>query len=294
MQIGFLGTGGMGAAIALRLQAAGHEVHAWNRTPASLQPLLAAGVKAAPDAATAAVQPVVFSMLADDAAVFAVLEQGGALAAFKPGAVHVNMATISVAAAQRLVAAHAARGVGYVAAPVFGRPDAAASGKLHMLAAGAPDALTRVRPLLEAIGQRVWPFGDDPVRANAVKLAGNFMLAAAIESMAEASTLAQAHGVAAADFLGLMSETLFAAPAYKTYGALIAQRRYEPAGFRLRLGFKDISLALAAADATVVPMPFASVLRENFLDALAHGAGERDWSALAEVSARRAGQGAGS
>ncbi|WP_297918675.1 NAD(P)-dependent oxidoreductase [Metallibacterium sp.] len=294
MQIGFLGTGGMGAAIALRLQAAGHEVHAWNRTPASLQPLLAAGVKAAPDAATAAVQPVVFSMLADDAAVFAVLEQGGALAAFKPGAVHVNMATISVAAAQRLVAAHAARGVGYVAAPVFGRPDAAASGKLHMLAAGAPDALTRVRPLLAAIGQRVWPFGDDPLRANAVKLAGNFMLASAIEAMAEASTLAQAHGVAAADFLGLMSETLFAAPAYKTYGALIAQRRYEPAGFRLRLGFKDISLALAAADATVVPMPFASVLRENFLDALAHGAGERDWSALAEVSARRAGQGAGS
>ena len=294
MQIGFLGTGGMGAAIALRLQAAGHEVHAWNRTPASLQPLLAAGVKAAPDAATAAVQPVVFSMLADDAAVFAVLEQGGALAAFKPGAVHVNMATISVAAAQRLVAAHAARGVGYVAAPVFGRPDAAASGKLHVLAAGAPDALTRVRPLLEAIGQRVWPFGDDPVRANAVKLAGNFMLASAIEAMAEASTLAQAHGVAAADFLGLMSETLFAAPAYKTYGALIAQRRYEPAGFRLRLGFKDISLALTAADATVVPMPFASVLRENFLDALAHGAGERDWSALAEVSARRAGQGAGS
>ncbi|MHB8309590.1 NAD(P)-dependent oxidoreductase [Metallibacterium sp.] len=293
MQIGFLGTGGMGAAIARRLQAAGHEVHAWNRTPAALQPLLAAGVKAAADAATAAAQPVVFSMLADDAAVFAVLEQGGALAAFKQGAVHVNMATISVAAAQKMQALHVQRGVGYVAAPVFGRPDAAASGKLHVLAAGAPDALTRVRPLLEAIGQRVWPFGDDPLRANAVKLAGNFMLAAAIESMAEASTLAQAHGVAAADFLGLMSETLFASPAYRGYGALIAQRRYEPAGFRLRLGFKDISLALAAADATVVPMPFASVLRENFLDALAHGAGERDWAALAEVSARRAGQDAG-
>jgi 3-hydroxyisobutyrate dehydrogenase-like beta-hydroxyacid dehydrogenase len=290
MQIGFLGTGGMGAAIALRLQAAGHEVHAWNRTPAALQPLRAAGVTVAPDAATAAAQPLVFSMLADDPAVFAVLEQGGALAAMTLGAVHVNMATISVAAAQKLRVLHAQRGVGYVAAPVFGRPDAAVAGKLHVLAAGAPDALARVRPLLEDIGQRVWPFGDDPVRANAVKLAGNFMLAAAIESMAEASTLAQAHGVVPADFLGLMSETLFASPAYRGYGALIAQRRYEPAGFRLRLGFKDVSLALAAADAQRVPMPFASVLRENFLDALAHGAGERDWSALAEVSARRAGQ----
>ena len=290
MRIGFLGTGGMGAAIALRLQAAGHDVHAWNRTPAALQPLLAAGVTAAADAAGAAARPAVFSMLADDAAIDTVLEQGGALAAMPAGAVHVNMATVSVACTQRLAAAHAARGVGYVAAPVFGRPDAAAAGKLHVLAAGASAAVAQVRPLLEAIGQRVWPFGDDPARASAVKLAGNFMLAAAIEAMAEASTLAQAHGVAAADFLGLMSETLFASPAYRGYGALIAARRFEPAGFRLRLGFKDVRLAQAAADAVAVPMPFASVLRENFLDALAHGAGELDWSALSEVSARRAGQ----
>ena len=289
MQIGFIGLGAMGQAIARRLLAAGHEVTVWNRSSRPVQALTAEGAVAAVVTAAAA-QPVVFSMLADDAAVLAVLEQGGALAAMTLGAVHVNMATVSVECTRRLAASHAARGVGYVAAPVFGRPDAAAAGKLHVLAAGAPDALARVQPLLAAIGQRVWPFGADAVRASAVKLAGNFMLAAAIEAMAEASTLAQAHGVAPAEFLGLMTQTLFASPAYQGYGALIAQRRYEPAGFRLRLGFKDVSLALAAADAQRVPMPFASVLRENFLDALAHGAGERDWAALAEVSARRAGQ----
>ena len=254
-----------------------------------MQALIAEGAVAAAVTAAAA-QPVVFSMLADDAAVEAVLEQDGALAAMAAGAVHVNMATVSVACTRRLVEAHAARGVGYVAAPVFGRPDAAAAGKLHVLAAGAPDALARVQPLLEAIGQRMWPFGADPARANAVKLAGNFMLAAAIEAMAEASVLAQAHGVAPADFLGLMTQTLFASPAYQSYGALIAAQRYQPAGFRLRLGLKDVRLVQQAADAAAVPMPVAAVLRDNFLDAIAHGAAEKDWSALAEVSARRAGQ----
>ena len=289
MQIGFIGLGAMGQAIARRLLAAGHGVTVWNRSPQPVQALTAEGAVAAAVTAAAA-QPVVFSMLADDAAVEAVLEQDGALAAMAAGAVHVNMATVSVACTRRLAEAHAARGVGYVAAPVFGRPDAAAAGKLHVLAAGASDALARVQPLLEAIGQRVWPFGEDPARAGAVKLAGNFMLAAAIEAMAEASTLAQAHGVAPADFLGLMTQTLFASPVYQSYGALIAAQRYQPAGFRLRLGLKDVRLVQQAADAAAVPMPVAAVLRDNFLDAIAHGAAEKDWSALAEVSARRAGQ----
>ena len=290
MQIGFIGLGAMGQAIARRLLAAGHALTVWNRSPQPAQALAAAGAHTATGPAQAAAQPVVFSMLADDAAVEAVLEQDGALAAMAAGAVHVNMATVSVACTRRLAEAHAARGVGYVAAPVFGRPDAAAAGKLHVLAAGAPDAVARVRPLLEAIGQRVWPFGEDPARAGAVKLAGNFMLAAAIEAMAEASVLAQAHGVAPADFLGLMTQTLFAAPAYQGYGALIAAQRYEPAGFRLRLGLKDVRLVQQAADAAAVPMPVAAVLRDNFLDAIAHGAAEKDWSALTEVAARRAAQ----
>ena len=290
MQIGFIGLGAMGQAIARRLLAAGHTLTVWNRSPQPMQVLAAAGAHAATGPAQAAAQPVVFSMLADDAAVRAVLIDHGALAAMPRAAVHINMATIAVATARQLAAAHAACGVGYVAAPVFGRPDAAAAGKLHVLAAGAPDALARVQPLLAAIGQRVWPFGADAVRASAVKLAGNFMLAAAIEAMAEASTLAQAHGVAPTDFLGLMTQTLFASPAYQSYGALIAAQRYQPAGFRLRLGLKDMRLALEAADAAAVPMPVAAVLRDNFLDAIAHGAADKDWAALAEVSARRAGQ----
>ncbi len=292
MQIGFIGLGGMGQAIAQRLLAAGHTLTVWNRSPQPAQALVAAGACVADSAAQAAAQPILFSMLADGAALDAVLHAHGVLDALPADGVHVNMATVAVAHTQQLTALHAARGVGYVAAPVFGRPDAAAAGKLHVLAAGAPQTLARVQPLLAAIGERVWPFGDDPARASAVKLAGNFLLAAAIEAMAEASTLTQAHGVAPADFLGLMTQTLFACRAYQGYGELIAQQRYEPAGFRLRLGLKDVRLALEAGEMAQVPLPLAGLLRDNFLDALAHGSAELDWSALATVAARRAAQGA--
>ncbi len=291
MDIGFIGLGAMGQAIARRLLAAGYRLTVWNRSPLPAQALAGEGASIAATPTEAAARPVVFSMLADDAAVDAVFVLQGALQALPAGGVHVNMATIAVALAERLAEMHAARGVGYVAAPVFGRPDAAAAGRLQVLAAGDPAQVARVQPLLEAVGQRVWPFGSAPARANAVKLAGNFMLAAAIETMAEAATLAQAHGVAPADFLGLMTQTLFASPAYQNYGTLIAQQRYEPAGFRLRLGLKDVGLALQAADAGAVPMPVAGVLRDNFLDAIAHGDAELDWAALAKVAARRAGQG---
>jgi 3-hydroxyisobutyrate dehydrogenase-like beta-hydroxyacid dehydrogenase len=231
----------------------------------------------------------VISMLADDDAVRAVVLDGGLLETAPSGLVHVNMATISVALARELAERHAARGLGYVAAPVFGRTDVAAAGRLNIVAAGRPEAVERVQPLLDAMGQKTWPVGEEPHRANVVKLAGNFMLAAAIEAMAEASTLAEASGVAAADFLPIMTGTLFASPAYQGYGALIAARRYDPAAFRLALGLKDVRLALAAGDAARVPMPFAGVLRDNLIDAMAHGDADRDWSALAEVARRRAG-----
>jgi 3-hydroxyisobutyrate dehydrogenase-like beta-hydroxyacid dehydrogenase len=288
MNIGFIGLGAMGKGMAARLVAAGHTVTVWNRSRDAVDALVAAGARAADSAAAAARNEVVHSMLADDGALRAVLIEGGALDAMPANSVHVNHATISVAFAKELAARHRERGVSYVAAPVFGRPDAAAAGKLHVLAAGDADAVARVRPLLEAIGQSVWPLGEAPERANAVKIAGNFMIASAIETMAEATALTRAHGVSAREFLDVMTNTLFAAPVYKTYGGLIAEQRYSPPGFGMKLGYKDAGLTLAASSDAAVPMPIASLLRDGFLDALAHDDGDLDWSALAEVSARRA------
>jgi 3-hydroxyisobutyrate dehydrogenase-like beta-hydroxyacid dehydrogenase len=288
MKVGFIGLGHMGAAMASNLLAAGHAVTVWNRSSAAAEPLASLGAKVASTADRAAQGEVLFSMLANDQAVREVILDSGLLDAMDPGTIHVNHATISVALARELAEAHAARGLGYVAAPVFGRPDVAAAGKLNIVVAGKPPAVERVRPLLEAMGGRIWPMGEAPERANVVKIAGNFMLGVAIESMAEASVLARAHGVSAGDFLDVMTNTLFAAPAYQGYGKLIAEERFSPAGFAMSLGFKDIGLAQAAGEAARVPLPFAGVLRDSFLEALANGGAELDWSALALVSARRA------
>ncbi len=289
MKVGFIGLGAMGSAMASNLLAAGHAVTVWNRSASATEPLASLGARVASTPERAVLGEAVCSMLANDQAVRAVFLDGGLLDAMDPGTVHVNHATISVALAQELAEAHAARGIDYVAAPVFGRPDAAAAARLQIVAAGKPAAVETVRPLLEAMGAKTWPIGEAPERANVVKIAGNFMLAAAIESMAEASALTRAHGVDAAEFLELMTSTLFAAPAYQGYGKLIAEQRYSPAGFAMPLGLKDVGLALSAGEARRVPLPFAGVLRDNFLDALSHGGEELDWSALALVAARRAG-----
>jgi 3-hydroxyisobutyrate dehydrogenase-like beta-hydroxyacid dehydrogenase len=228
-------------------------------------------------------------MLPDDGVIREVGLAGPLLEGAPRGLVHVNMATVSVELTRALAAAHAARNLEYIAAPVFGRPEMAAAGKLAIVAAGADAALDRVLPLFEAMGRGTWRLGPDPARAAAVKIAGNFMLASVIETMGEAVTLAARHGVSAESLLDVLTSTLFDAPVYRNYGALIAARKYEPAGFRLRLGLKDVRLALAAGEAARVPLPFASVLRDGFLEAIAHGDGDRDWAALAEVSRRRAG-----
>jgi len=288
MKIGFIGLGAMGKGIAAQLIKAGHEVVVWNRSRGAVDELVSAGATAADSAAAAAATGTLHTMLADDGALRAVLYDNGALDALPRGGVHVNHATISVALAKELASSHYERGVDYVSAPVFGRPDAAAAGKLHVLVAGAVTAVERVRPQLDAIGQSLWPLGEAPERANIAKIAGNFMIASAIEAMAEATTLTRAYGVAARDFLDVITGTLFAAPVYKNYASLIAERRFSPAGFGLRLGYKDASLTLAAANDTQVPMPTASVLRDAFLEALAHGDGDLDWSALSDVAARRA------
>lgn len=288
MQVGFIGLGAMGKGMAANLVDAGHQVDVWNRSPQAVAALEDQGAHAVDSPTDAARSGVVMSMLSDDAAVREVFLDGGVLGAIPSGGVHVNHATISVRLARELAEAHRERGVNYVSAPVFGRPDMAAAGKLNVVCAGDAGAIERVQPLLDAVGQRTWPLGDDPVRASVAKIAGNFMLASAIESMAEACALGRAHGIQAADFLDIMTQTLFAAPAYQGYGKLIAESRYEPAGFPARLGFKDVGLALEAGDDARVPLPFGGVVREALLEALADGGGDKDWASLAEIAAGRA------
>ena len=291
MITGFIGLGTMGAPMAANLVRAGHHVRVWNRSPGPVEALVAQGAEAAANPAEAARVDVLFSMLADDTATRAAVVDGGVLDALAVGAVHVNMATVSVAFARDMAALHAQRGIGYVAAPVLGRPDVAAAGRLNILAAGPGALIDRVQTLLDAIGQKTWRFGERPEQANAVKLAANFMIASAIEAMAEASTLTAGYDVPAAAFLEMIAATLFAAPVYQGYGALIAERRFVPAGFRMTLGLKDVRLVLEAAEAAHVPLPFASVLKDNLLDGIAHGGADSDWAALAQVAVRRAGQG---
>ena len=288
MKVGFIGLGAMGSAMASNLIKAGHEVTVWNRSPGPTEPLASLGAKVVKTADRAAQGEVLFSMLANDQAVRSVFVDGRLLDGMDQGTVHVNHATISVALAREMAQEHTQRGLDYVAAPVFGRPDVAAAGKLNILVAGKPHVIERVRPLLEVMGSRIWPLGEAPERANVVKIAGNFMIGAAIESMAEASALTRAHGVSSADFLEVMTNSLFATPAYQGYAKLIAESRYTPAGFALPLGYKDIGLALAAADATRVPLPLAGVLRDSLLEALSTGDEDVDWAIMAQVAARRA------
>jgi 3-hydroxyisobutyrate dehydrogenase-like beta-hydroxyacid dehydrogenase len=288
MKVGFIGLGAMGSAMASNLVAAGHHVTVWNRSEAAAEKLASLGAKAASTPDRAAQGEVLHSMLANDQAVRSVFLDGGLLDAMDPGTLHVNHATISVALARQLAEEHARRGLGYVAAPVFGRPDVAAAGKLNMLVAGVPGAIEKARPLLETMAMRLWPMGETPERANVVKLAGNFMIVSAIESLAEASVLARAYGVSAADFIELMTSTLFASPVYQGYGKAMAEERFTPPGFALPLGLKDVMLAQDAAQAEQVPMPLAGVLRESLIEALADGAQEMDLAALARASARRA------
>ncbi|MBV6698871.1 NAD(P)-dependent oxidoreductase [Kitasatospora aureofaciens] len=286
--IGFIGLGAMGRGMAGSLLRAGHAVRVWNRSPEPVAALVAQGAEAAGTLAEAFAADTVVSMLANDEAVERLLLDPVLLAG-AGATLHVNMATVSLALAERAEAAHAEHGIGYVAAPVLGRPPVAAVGQLNILAAGEPALLARAEPLFAAMGQRTWHFGDRPRQANTAKISANFLLACAIESMAEACSLAEANGVRPADLIELLTGTLFPGPVYSGYGAMVAERRYEPAGFRLPLGLKDVGLALDAGAASTVPLPFGSVLRDAFLDALAHGDGDKDWAAVAAVARRRAG-----
>jgi len=290
MNVGFVGLGNMGSAMARSLLRAGHRVTVFNRSPAPAEALAREGALVAPSAADAASGGVVLSMLADDHAVESVtLGANGILQGLPSGGVHVSMSTIGVDLVERLASAHADAGQTLVSAPVFGRPEAAAKAQLVVAAAGAPAALARIRPALEAVGRKLVVLGATPAQANAVKLAGNYLIVCAIEALAESTAFLAKSGVDPAAFVELMTGSLFASPAYQTYGSIIVERRFSPAGFKVPLGLKDVRLLLRAAERVEAPLPFASVVRDQFLSALARGYGELDWSALALVAEQNAG-----
>ena len=294
MRLGFIGLGQMGSGMASNLIKAGHEVTVYNRTPEKTAPLVALGATAARHVADACRGEAVITMLADDPAVEGVVfGDDGVLARLGPGAIHISCSTISVALSRRLAEAHARASQRYVAAPVFGRPEAATAAKLFVVACGAPDAVDASKPALDAIGQRTFVMSPEPEAANLVKLSGNFLIAAVIESLGEALALIGKAGIDQHAYLDLLTSTLFTAPVYRTYGALIAEGQFEPPGFAAPLGQKDIRLALAAAEELRVPMPLASLLRDRFLTLLAHGGDTLDWSAIGHLAAQDAGAAAG-
>ena len=290
MQVGFIGLGQMGTGMATNLLKAGHGVTVYNRTASKTEGLVRLGAQAHQSVQAVCGGEVVMTMLADDAALESVVfGSGGILANLGRGAVHVSSSTISVALSERLAAAHQAAGQRYVAAPVFGRPEAAASAKLFIVAGGAPDAIETCMPLFRVIGQKTFAMSHRPEAANLAKLSGNFLIAAVIESLGEALALVGKGGIDRQQYLELLTSTLFDAPVYKTYGRLIVEQRFEPAGFAAPLGQKDIRLTLAAAESLQVPMPLASLLRDRFLSLLAQGGEALDWSAIGRLSARDAG-----
>ncbi len=288
MKIGFIGLGQMGRGMAANLIKAGHEVALYNRTAEKAQGL--GGRVAASPADAARGAEVVFTMLADDKALAGVAYgEGGFIGALPAGSIHVSCSTISVAMAEALSAAHAKAGQKFVSAPVFGRPEAAAAAKLFVAAAGAEADLATCQPLFDAIGQRTFVLSHEPSRANLVKLSGNFLIAAVIESLGEALALVAKGGVDERAYLELLTSTLFSAPVYKTYGNLIVEQKFEPAGFAAPLGQKDVRLVLEAAEELNVPLPLASLLRDRFLTLLAHGGAALDWSAIGKLAAKDAG-----
>lgn len=295
MKVGFIGLGHMGSGMAMNLLKAGHELTVFNRTPNKAQALVAQGARLAADVADACRSDLVITSLSDDGAVETVTfgtngHQRGIVASLRRGAIHISMSTISIALSERLAAAHADAAQRYVAAPVFGRPDAAAAAKLFIAVAGETDAVETCMPLFQALGQNTFRFGDKPHIANLVKLSGNFLFASVIESLGEAMALIGKAGVDRHEYLDFLTSTLFPAPAYKIYGNIIAQDQFAPAAFAAPLGFKDIRLALAAAESLRVPMPLASLLHARFLRVLARQGGEtRDWSAIGQLAAQDAG-----
>jgi len=286
MKVGFVGLGNMGSVMAANLLKAGHEVTVYNRTSNKADALVKQGAHYAAQVSDACRGEVVMTMLADDHALESVVfGDTGLISNLEKNKIHVSLSTISLALSQKLTKEHANKNQRFVAAPVFGRPEAAAAAKLFVTVAGAADAVDICMPLFEAIGQKTFRFGTIPSHANLVKLSGNFLISAVIESLAEAMTLIGKAGLDERQYLDFLTSTLFAAPIYKTYGAILVDRQFEPAAFAAPLGFKDNRLVLAAAENLRVPMPVASLVYNRFLTLLANGGESLDWSAISKLAA---------
>ena len=291
MKVGFIGLGHMGSGMAASLLRAGFEVTVYNRTSEKAKPPVEQGARAAAQVADACRGNVVITMLADDAAVERVVfPDNGIIASLKHGAIHISMSTISVELSARLAEAHEKAGQRFVAAPVFGRPEAAAAAKLFIVTGGAPDAVDACMLLFQAMGQKTFSISQNPPDANLVKLSGNFLIASVIESLGEAMALVAKAGIDRRQYINILTSSLFNAPVYHTYGGLIAERKFTPAGFAAPLGYKDVRLALAAAESLRVPLPLASLLHDRFLTLLAQGGEQLDWSAISQLAAKDAGE----
>ena len=290
MKVGLIGLGNMGSGMAANLLKTGHDLTVYNRTPDKLKALVQQGAHSAAQVADACHGDAVITMLSDDAALESVVfGDRGVIASLGANAIHVSTSTISIELAERLTTAHANSGQRFVAAPVFGRPEAAAAAKLFVVAAGAPDALDVCNPLFEAIGQRTFRVGDKPQAATLVKLSGNFLIASVIEALSEAMALVAKGGIDQHQYLDILTSTLFTAPLYKTYGGLIADKKFEPAGFAAPLAHKDIRLVLAASESLRAPMPLASLLQNRLLTLIARGGESLDWSAISQLAAEDSG-----
>lgn len=291
LRLAFLGLGNMGAPLAQLLAQDGFPVTVWNRSREKLAPVVAAGAKAAATPAEAARgADLVLTLLADDQAVEAVtLGPDGLIEGLRAGAVHVGMSTVAPGLSSRLAQAHAAHGSVYFACPVFGRPDAATARKLWLVPAGPEEVFTRIQPVLERMGRGMSYMGPDPAAGNVAKLAGNFLIASAIEAMAEAFTLVEKQGLKPAQFLEMIDQAVLQSPLYRRYGTLLTEGQYAPPGFELRWGLKDVRLVRQQADVASAPMPLADLLHEHLLSSAAQGRSQWDWVAMGEIVRERAG-----
>jgi 3-hydroxyisobutyrate dehydrogenase-like beta-hydroxyacid dehydrogenase len=289
MNLGVIGLGMMGGAMARNLLRAGHQVTVWNRTADRAEELRAEGALIAETPAGAGKGEAVITCLADDGAVEAVVfGENGLAGALADGCIHISMSTLSLALTGRLAATHREAGQKFVAAPVFGRPDMAAEAKLLIVAAGEAEAIAQCRPVFDVLGRRAIVVGTEPATATMVKLVGNFLLVSAVESMSEAAALLRKSGVDPQVCLETLINTLFASPVYQNYAGLMLRQQYEP-GFRLALGLKDVGLALAAAESSGAPLPTARLMRERLIRAVERGYQDKDLAALALLSAEEAG-----